>query len=178
MCDLERLIMPARRQYLGIDRLHTRAGWPGADSPFHPRHSVRVALDVGLDPSIGQVPDVAGDPLPRGDVLHVIPEANALDAAADEKLTGDAHAEEARIILVPVPAPSAGSQTTDLSRVHPNRREGASRDPNRDNSWWSTCTSGPHDCFYSTIHSLPCRHSVRAGPRAHARGFGADEDHT
>jgi len=94
VCDPERFIVSARREHFSIDVLHTRPGRPGTDRTFHTRHRVGIAFDVGFDPSIGQVTYVARYTFACGGVLHVIAEADALHASADEKLTGDAHGQD------------------------------------------------------------------------------------
>src|SRR3712207_4654805 len=107
-----------------MDLKHARPARLRSDRALDPRHRLLVTFDERLEPAIGQIPHVRGDPLPDGDLLREVSEPHTLDAAGDVEPTGDAHGngELYRIKAFRSPVASRPRTGHPVPRSHHRRR--------------------------------------------------------
>ncbi len=89
-----------------LDRIHTRARRTASNRAFESCDRVGVPFDVSLDASVRQIADPPVQSLADGRVFGEEPEADALDASTDQKMSGHEHAP--RLYRTPADRPRAG----------------------------------------------------------------------
>src|SRR6266699_3394938 len=86
-------VMSAGDIVMNVEAIDARAAGTLPNHPLEARHRFRVALGGDFDAAVRQIAHPALDAFARGRVLGEEPEADGLDAPADEKPPRDAHAE-------------------------------------------------------------------------------------